>query len=125
MKFAALEMHPLWPRIKGFLHVEPYGKDTSRKKVRHRIEFQEMPRELADKAVEQKVPCINCGRSISVVRARHGEGSLYYSPACPQTESLSCSRGRAASDEYESVVLRFCQCRWCRPMWGPTVKETR
>jgi hypothetical protein len=98
----SLIFHPIWPRIREYLHVvecaEDGGVDT-----RIRIEFLDVPERLARECVMIEMPCVACERPNHPLRRRKTDywDRIYYAPACALMIDIACSRGRAAELEYE------------------------
>lgn len=104
---------PIWPRIASYLLVDYYDKDGGHDDPRIRIGFVDLPQRLSEEAQFVRMRCVACGRPIHPLRRREGDGwdRLYYAPACPVTTRPACSRGAAASAEYE----RFKELNATRP----------
>jgi hypothetical protein len=111
----ALIDHAIWKQISQYVKIIPDAA-TKKSKKRLRIEFsRDMPQHLITAALAVTVPCVSCGKDIHPVRARvppktRGSGvaqGLYYAPCCPLKENLGCSRGDAASADYERFRTIF------------------
>lgn len=111
----SLMNHQLWPQLEPHVKIIP-DANTKSKRQRLRIEFsRNMPPWLVQQALALTMPCVKCGRSIRPIRARKpptGRGSnvaqgLYYAPCCPLKQNIGCSRGDAASEEYERFREHF------------------
>ena len=109
----SITLHPLWPLLESHLVVEEYDRDGGHDRPRIRIEFRDLPPDLAVLAADALMKCVACGRRIFPLRQREGglSSSLYYAPTCPiagDIANLACSRSQPARDEYS----RF------RGLWG-------
>lgn len=102
--------------VEPFFLVEAYGREklasSGGKKPRVRIEMAAMPPKLLKKALRFTMPCVRCGAAIHPFRyraktQRGNTGRVYYACTCPLDVNVGCSRGRAATDEYDSVRLYF------------------
>ena len=92
--------HPEWPRIRPFIRIDYYGRDTSRHKTRFRIELKNVPKGDAPWLLAVRIPCVACEKIIQPIRGRNGKAThLYYGCSC----SPPHQRGRAARDEYNAV----------------------
>ncbi len=94
---------PAWAQLEPFLHVVECAQDGGLHEARIRIEFLDLPEQLARELVMFEMPCVDCGRPNHPLRRRQGDhwDRLYYAPTCPITVRMRCSRGRAAELEYE------------------------
>jgi len=113
---SALEACAIFEAIQPYLRIQPYRRDSGARKVRHRIEFYGVPRELIIRAIAATMPCVSCGDPIHPFRVRktgrdhrmpedhHG---FYFACACPLDKRIACSRTAAAAQEYEAVVRRL------------------
>jgi hypothetical protein len=98
--------------IKPYIKVEDYVREGGgSNNPRHRIEIHSnIPSAVVREALDFEMPCVACGAAIHPFRRRGptkrgvNVGHLYYAPCCPLNVSVSCSRGRAASDEYRRVI---------------------
>lgn len=109
---------PHLERFLLFLRTQRYDRDGGHKNPRHRIEFDydSLVKEIPDfgPLEQMTMPCVACGSSIHPFRQRKvstkpgrkaaASGKWYYAVSCPQNVNNSCSRGKAASDEYKRVV---------------------
>ena len=93
----------VWEQLEPHLHVVECAKDGGVDEPRIRIEFLDVPEQLARSLVMFQMPCVACQRPNHPLRRREGDfwDRLYYAPTCPLTTRMACSRGRAAELEYE------------------------
>lgn len=102
-------LHPLFPKLRPFMHAEHARPDTRNSRVR--IEVSHLPSGLLAEALKALSPCVACGTPMHPIRARRGPNlrrdsppvHLYFAAACPLDVNVGCSRGTAARDEYERV----------------------
>lgn len=113
-----LERFPRWAELRPYLRIESYDRDGGHRHPRHRIEFRGVPMNLALEALAYQIPCVACGELVQPFRERltrnprpragawihHG---FYYAPSCTLRHRIACSRGAAASREYEAVIARY------------------
>lgn len=97
--------HPAWPVLRPYVIIEPYNRDTSRIKTRHRIEVQPPPQgHILREILAIAMPCVICEQTIHPVRPRAGRrGRLYYAPTCPLDKTRTCSRQPVVGEEYTRV----------------------
>lgn len=108
----SIVMTPVWPELSKYLFVEEYDRDGGHESPRIRIEFRDVPGATYNIAIWTQLPCVACGRPIHPVRAREGDKNrLYLAVACPIGVRIECSRGRAASEEYERFRSRWAQMK--------------
>lgn len=93
----------VWPRLQPYLVIDEYDRDGSAIEPRIRIGFDNMPLELGREMSFVSMPCVACGAANHPLRVRVGDDTsrLYYGPACPVAVRPACSKGRAATLEYE------------------------
>lgn len=94
---------PEWERLKPYLVIDLYDRDGSAREPRIRIGFDDMPDSLGREMAMLIMPCVTCQRPNHPLRRREGDpwSRLYYGPCCPVAQRPACSKGRAASLEYE------------------------
>ena len=94
---------PVWSKVEPYLHVVECARDGGLDEPRIRIEFLDVPEQLARELVMHRMPCVACQCPNHPLRHRIGDlwDRLYYAPTCPLTTRMACSRGRAAELEYE------------------------
>ena len=92
-----------WPLLKPYLVIDEYDRDGSADDPRIRIGFDNMPLELGRTMSFVSMPCVACGTANHPLRVRVGDDTsrLYYAPCCPVAVRPACSKGRAATLEYE------------------------
>lgn len=92
-----------WPRLQPYLVIDEYNRDGSAEDPRIRIGFDNMPIEFGHEMSFISMPCVACGAANHPLRQRVGDGldRLYYAPCCPVAVRPACSKGRAATLEYE------------------------
>lgn len=101
--------HGHWPQVLPFVVVEDCSHEDG---SRFRLELKSLTPGLASIALAMTVRCVACGADIHPIRSRKapknkrsetvGHG-LYVAVACPLAQSIGCSRGRCASDEYQRL----------------------
>lgn len=97
--------HRLWHSLKPYVVVEEC------KDGRARLELKPLPKDLRTEALRIKCPCVSCGASIHPIRNRRSKNQrsktasahLYIGVACPLSQRIGCSRGKAASLEYTRI----------------------
>lgn len=104
--------HPIWDELAPYVRKEKYDRDGSARKPRNRFELAKVPPELLRRALAVRIGCCRCGKPISPIRARQGEGDrmelprhLYLAVACPLDVNIGCSRGRDSKNEYLRLSL--------------------
>lgn len=99
--------HPEWPTVKWCLRLEYYGRDPrpdDEDEPRHRVELRtHLPPELEQHLLALVSPCVHCGKPMSPIRQRTGGGAAYFAATCADGLQGACSKGKAASDEYERI----------------------
>jgi hypothetical protein len=97
---------PAWERLKPYLVIDIYDRDGSAIEPRIRIGFDNMPDELGREMSFIAMPCVACGTANHPLRRRVGDpwSRLYYGPACQVAVRPACSKGRAASLEYQRFM---------------------
>ncbi len=99
----SIVLHPLWPLLSPHLVVRAYDKDGGHVDPRIRIEFCDLPAELATAAADAIMKCVTCRARIFPLRQRIGDpwSRLYYAPSCSLEQNIACSRSPQAHVEYE------------------------
>lgn len=95
--------HPVWVMIEPYLHLVEHGDPLD---PQVRIEFLDVPEQLARTLVMAEMPCVACQRPIHPLRRREGDfwDRLYYGPTCELHVRKGCSRSRSAMLEYERFL---------------------
>jgi len=112
--------HPRLPELLPFLRASAYGRDTSGRKTRHRIEFDadRAGRELTEEALLLTARCPHCESPMHPFRRRTSSSrSIYVAVACPGGQSSPCSKGQAAAQAQEDL-LALIQNRPTSPVQG-------
>lgn len=101
--------HPAWSELRPYIRIENYGRDTGPHGPRGRVEVKRPDDPtLAQKFLDLTMPCVACGLQIHPIRERVNkkgrvEGHPYYGATCQLGLKGSCSKGRAASSEYQAI----------------------
>ena len=103
----------IWEEARPWIQLQRYLREGGSDNPRIRIEVSnDAPFALLRRLVATEMPCVACGEAMHPFRSRKPKGDkrggtpqhLYYAAACPLKVNIGCSRGRAASDEYEHIV---------------------
>lgn len=105
--------HYLWSKLK------PYARLTV---GRDNLDLLQLPDGLRAEAMTISLPCVACGESIRVFRARMKskrsriaeqveERRLFYAATCPSAVNAGCSRSRAAKGHKKILRERLGQQR--------------
>lgn len=104
--------HPLWSKLAPYVRKESYNRDGSARDPRNRFELKTMPEKLDARALRMEVRCCKCGATIHPIRARKdGKARMevarhrYLSVSCPLNVNISCSRSKAAKEEYARLAI--------------------
>lgn len=98
--------HPQWAKIRTYLRVEAYDRDTNANgDVRHRLEVA-MPEDIPTRVWLKGIhtPCPRCGQPVKPVRERVSWTTWYYAVACALDDKPSCARSREAAAEYRAII---------------------
>jgi hypothetical protein len=94
--------HPVWPRIREYLHVVECARDGGVDEPRIRIEFLGLPLALVHEVIYAQMACVTCKRPINPLRRREGDTDrLYYACCCHIGVRTRCSRSAEARVEYD------------------------
>lgn len=105
-----------WKKFSPYIKIQKYVREGGgSKNPRFRIEISnKTPADIVTLMLEEEVNCVACGGLIHPFRQRQKfnpktkqrgkPGALYYACACPMNESIGCSRGDKAKEEYKLIA---------------------
>lgn len=109
--------HPIWADLRPYVHMTQIGTGVDGRTPRPRIDVQRLPLDLLLRVIAVEVPCCACGRLTHPIRRRAGpvlrrdedperatSQGLYYAATCPLDISSRCSKGRAATADYDAMA---------------------
>lgn len=107
----AIEHEAIWKELLPRHHLVKAKREAVKGQPRDRVEFRALPRELYDRAMAFRTPCVYCRQPCQPFRDREGvplrgsrEWGVYYTNSCRPRDNPACSHSDISSREMQRTV---------------------